>query len=113
MADAAERHLHKFTARLKQARQEAGHSQIYVAQKLGVHRPSISLMETGKRRVAAHELATMAELYNVSVAWLLGGEEQDVHLERAARKLAALDPDDLKRLLTLISALRDSKKSVG
>ena len=97
--------------RLKEARKLAGVSQGHVAEILGLHRPSISEMEAGNRRVSAHELARLAEIYDVEVAWLLGEapdtlDAQDPRLELAARELAKLKPDDLDRLLKLLAAMR-------
>jgi len=97
--------------RLKEARKLAGVSQGHVAKILGLHRPSISEIEAGNRRVSADELARLAEVYDVSVAWLLGeGAEtldaQDPRLQLAARELAKLKPDDLDRLLKLLAAMR-------
>lgn len=105
--------------RLKEARKLAGISQASVARLLGLHRPSISEIEAGNRRVSAHELARLAEIYDVSVAWLLGEtsdtlDAQDPRLELAARELAKLKPDDLDRLLRLLAAMRsDSTPSAG
>jgi transcriptional regulator with XRE-family HTH domain len=97
--------------RLKEARKLAGVSQGHVAKILGLHRPSISEMEAGNRRVSAYELARLAEIYDVDVAWLLGEapetlDAQDPRLELAARELAKLKPDDLDRLLKLLAAMR-------
>jgi transcriptional regulator with XRE-family HTH domain len=98
-------------ARLKGARKLAGLSQGHVAKILGLHRPSVSEMEAGNRRVSADELARLAEIYDVSVAWLLGEapetlDAQDPRLELAARELTKLKPDDLDRLLKLLAAMR-------
>lgn len=97
--------------RLKEARRLAGLSQGQVAKILGLHRPSVSEMEAGNRRVSATELARLAEIYDVSVAWLLGEapytlDAQDPRLELAARELTKLKPDDLDRLLKLLAAMR-------
>jgi transcriptional regulator with XRE-family HTH domain len=97
--------------RLKVARKLAGLSQGQVAKMLGLHRPSVSEMEAGNRRVAADELARLAEIYDVGVAWLLGEaaetlDAQDPRLELAARELTKLKPDDLDRLLKLLAAMR-------
>jgi transcriptional regulator with XRE-family HTH domain len=97
--------------RLKEARKLAGVSQGYVATILGLHRPSISEIEAGNRRVSADELVRLAEIYDVSVAWLLGEtpdilNAQDPRLELAARELTKLKPDDLDRLLRLLAAMR-------
>ena len=97
--------------RLKEARKLAGLSQGHVAQILGLHRPSVSEIEAGNRRVSAEELARLANIYDVGVAWLLGEvpdtlDAQDPRLELAARELTKLKPDDLERLLKLLAAMR-------
>ena len=105
--------------RLKEARKLAGLSQGQVARMLGLHRPSVSEMEAANRRVSADELARLAEIYDVSVAWLLGEapetlDVQDPRLELAARELSKLKPDDLDNLLKLLAAMRgDSKTTAG
>jgi transcriptional regulator with XRE-family HTH domain len=105
--------------RLKQARKLAGLSQGHVAKMLGLHRPSVTEMESGNRRVSADELARLAEIYDVSVAWLLGEapetiDTKDPRLELAARELSKLKSDDLDRLLKLLAAMRsDSSPSGG
>ena len=86
--------------RLKEARKLAGLSQGHVAKMLVLHRPSVSEMEAGNRRVSADEVARLAEIYDVSVAWLLGEapetlDAQDPRVELAARELSKLKPDDL------------------
>ena len=104
--------------RLKEARKLAGLSQSHIAKMLGLHRPSISEMEAGNRRVSADELARLAETYDVSVAWLLGEapetlDAQDPRLELAARELSKLKPDDLERLLKLLAAMRSDSTANG
>lgn len=54
------------------ARERAGLSQGAVARRLGMHRPSITWIESGERNVLAVELVVFARLYGVSVLWLLG-----------------------------------------
>lgn len=98
--------------RLREARKLAGLSQGQVAKMLGLHRPSVSEMESANRRVSADEAAKLSEIYDVSVAWLLGDSPEtlnsnDPRLELAARELAKLKPEDLKSLLRLLAALRD------
>src|SRR6478752_3810264 len=90
--------------RLKEARKLAGLSQGHVDKMLGLHRPSVSEMEAGNRRVSADELARLAGIYDVNVTWLLGEAPetlnvQDPRLELAARELSKLKPEDLERLL--------------
>ena len=104
--------------RLKEARKLAGLSQGHVAKMLGLHRPSVTEMEAGNRRVSADELARLAEIYDVSVVWLLGEapetlDAQDPRLELAARELAKLKPDDLEHLLRLLAAMRSDSTATG
>ena len=104
--------------RLREARKLAGLSQGHVAKLLGLHRPSVSEIEAGNRRVSADELAKLVEVYDVSVAWLLGEapdtiDAQDPRLELAARELSKLKPDDLERLLKLLAAMRSDSTANG
>jgi transcriptional regulator with XRE-family HTH domain len=114
--DSAKRPL--IAGRLREARKLAGLSQGHVANILGLHRPSVSEMEAGNRRVSADELARLGEIYDVSVAWLLGEtsdtlDAQDPRLQLAARELTKLKPDDLERLLKLLAAMRSDSEVNG
>jgi transcriptional regulator with XRE-family HTH domain len=98
-------------ARLRVAREQAGLSQGQVAKLLGVHRPTVSEMEAGRRRVQADELAQLAKIYRVSVSWLAeeSGGDEDVDVARvqlAARELSKLKKDDFDRVLKLLVSLR-------
>ena len=102
--------------RLKEARKLAGISQGNVAKFLGLHRPAISEIEAGNRRVSAEELARLAKIYDVGVPWLLGEvpdtlDAQDPRLELAARELSKLKLDDLNRLLRLLASMRSDSTS--
>ncbi|MFN3166413.1 MAG: helix-turn-helix domain-containing protein [Phycisphaeraceae bacterium] len=97
--------------RIALARQQAGLSQGQVAKLLEVHRPTISEMESGRRRVAAEELAQLASIYGVDVTWLTTGSEGGESEERislAARELSKLKPDDLDRVMALLKTLKQT-----
>jgi transcriptional regulator with XRE-family HTH domain len=99
--------------RLREARKVAGLSQGQVAKLLAMHRPTISEIEAGNRRISAEELTKFAETYDVTVSWLLGEsaeqlETDDPRLQLAARELGKLKPDDLDRLLRLLASMRNS-----
>lgn len=109
-ANSSEEQRRLIGSRLRAARDQAGLSQGQVARLLGKHRPSISEAEAGNRGVPAEELADLARLYGVSSAWLTGEDRQDVvsdvRVELAARELAKFKPEDLDRLLHLLTTLR-------
>ncbi len=112
MTDQAPDKRAQLAGRLREARKLAGLSQGQVAKLLGLHRPSVSEMEAGNRRVSSEELFQLAGLYDVSVAWLVGEaadtlDAADPKLQLAARELSKLKPEDLERLLKLLAAMRD------
>jgi transcriptional regulator with XRE-family HTH domain len=99
--------------RLRLAREQAGLSQAQVAKLLDLHRPTISEIEAGRRKVSAEEIAAFAKLYDVSVDWLanatssLDAKHAD-RIQLAARELSKLKPDDVNAVLTLLRTLRKS-----
>lgn len=102
-------------SRIREARRMSGLSQGQVAKMLGLQRPSVTEIESGNRAVAAEELAKIAEIFDVSVSWLLGEgasqlDAQDDRLQLAARELQKLKPQDLNRLLTILASMRDQEK---
>ena len=101
-------------SRLRLSREMAGLSQSQVARNLNWHRPTVSEIEAGRRRVSAEELTTLAEMYGVSATWVLGEEDKDTSLaddrvKLAARELSNLRKRDLDQILQLIQALRASR----
>ena len=96
--------------RLKLAREQSGLSQGQVAKKLGMHRPTISEIEAGRRTVSAEELREFSKLYEVSVDWLLSersdSPEDDAKVQLAARGLATLRPDDLDTVLRVLKTIK-------
>jgi transcriptional regulator with XRE-family HTH domain len=110
MSDDAERRA-VIAERIRVARKQAGLSQGQVAKLMSLHRPSVSEIEAGNRRVSADELKKLAELLDVSVAWLVGDapetvESDDPRVQLAARELKKLKPKDLDRLLRLLASMR-------
>jgi len=115
MSDDQFEHRASVADRIREARKLAGLSQRQVADMLGLHRPSVSEIEAGNRRVTSDELAKLAEIFDVSVAWLLGqapdelsGDDPRVRL--AARELSKLKPEDLDRLLRLLAKMRSGAR---
>lgn len=100
--------------RLRLAREMSGLSQGQVAKLLGLHRPTISEIEAGRRKVSSDELAKLSEIYKVSISWLTQVRDeitdtQQERVELAARELSKLKPEDLDRVLKLLAALRQNE----
>lgn len=88
--------------RLKQARDYLGLSQDEVAQRAGLKRAAISLIESGQRRVEALELKKLAKIYGRTLNELTGEEGNDPtqselvdHLARKAEKLSEKSQEEL------------------
>lgn len=97
--------------RLREARALAGLSQGQVAKKLGMHRPTISEIEAGRRKVSAAEIRSFSELYGVANEWLLTGRTSsssyDQKVKAAAREFSRMSEEDIDRLLKIIGQMRE------
>lgn len=105
-------------SRLAIAREQAGLTQAQVARLLGMHRPTVSEIEAGRRSVAAQELVQFADAYHVDLDWLAGRDEMEVNklrdeLTLAARKAGNLKPDDLEKVISLLTSLRRKGSAHG
>jgi len=101
--------------RLREARRLSGLSQGQVALRMKLHRPTISEIEAGNRRISVDELKQFAQLYDVSLAYLTAETPDalslnDPQLELAARELKKLSPESLEKLLHALAALRSDPK---
>jgi transcriptional regulator with XRE-family HTH domain len=118
VSDKEEQRRSAIAERIREARKQAGLSQGQVAKLMDLHRPSVSEIEAGNRRVSAEELMKLAELFDVSVAWLVGDapesvETNDPRVQLAARELKKLKPEDLERLLRLLASMREADSGGG
>lgn len=97
--------------RVRLAREMAGLTQAQAAKLLGLHRPSVSEMEAGRRKISAHELSRLGEIYAVSTSWLVSdvspdADPLDERIHLAARQLANFNDKDLDRLMGILRAIR-------
>ncbi len=116
MSDLDRRKL--IASRIKEARRLSGLSQGQVAKKLEMHRPTISEIEAGNRRVGATELAQFAEVFEVSISYLMGeGPDEmnpaDPKLQLAARELSKLSPDALNSLMRALAVFQRDDETKG
>ena len=100
----------KIAERVREARELSGLSQGQAAKLLGIHRPTISEIEAGRRNVKADEIITFANLYGVEVSWLMDGEIEKEKINKnilaAARELSSMKQKDLDVLLNTIKMIK-------
>jgi transcriptional regulator with XRE-family HTH domain len=96
--------------RLRAAREASGLSQGQTAQKMNMHRPTVTEIEAGRRKVSAQEVEKFAELYGVTAEWIVTGHADengsDARLVIAARELSKMNEKDLDRLMKMLKMFR-------
>ena len=60
---------------LREIRKKKGYSQLKVAMDLNISREALSYYETGKRSPDVNMLITMSRYFNVSIDYLITGED--------------------------------------
>jgi transcriptional regulator with XRE-family HTH domain len=96
--------------RLRLAREQSGLSQGQAAKLMNLHRPTISEIEAGRRKVSTEEISAFARHYGVTVSWLLNEvEESDPIVELAARELSKLKKEDLNKFLRILRSMKGRK----
>lgn len=109
--------------RLKEARENAGYKQIDAAKKLGISNGTLSGYERSYRDPDTDILNKMADLYEVSVDWLLGKSDKpnqteeeefqafinDPELERWYRELPKSKEEDLRRLRKIWQIIKEKE----
>ena len=91
--------------RFKIARENANLSQKSAAISIGVKAPSMSAWENGSARPTIENLVAMAELYGVTVDYLLGIDPSDI---QETKKEPAVSDDELRsNIVSRIRSLSD------
>lgn len=103
--------------RFRECREASGLTQKYVALTLGVKGPSVSNWESGKTTPTTENIAALAKLYNVSVDYLLGRDEEQPQAapkystdQRKEIVLKKLEKKSLAQLEAILVALGDDGK---
>lgn len=78
-----------FSVKLKEIRKEHGLTQIDLAKKLGVASGTVGNWESGKREPDYERISQIADLFNVSVDWLLGSTRREIQRIPVYGKVAA------------------------
>lgn len=100
-SEIAERGRNMISKRLRQIRVEHKMTQQNIADVLGVDRTTYTFYETGVSKPSLVTLAKLADIYNVTVGYLLGVEENNPALKRMPEdygvdcKLESNDPISL------------------
>lgn len=104
-------------ARLRKAREYLGLSQDEVARVVGLPRPAVSLIESGRRKVEAFELKKLAALYQRPPADFTGDVQAEAtgagtlhYLARTAAKLTSADQAELVRFAEFLNAKRAQER---
>jgi transcriptional regulator with XRE-family HTH domain len=63
--------------RLRELREKYGYTQDYVAEAINISRITYVRYENNMRNVRGQELKALADLYHVSVDYILGGDEEN------------------------------------
>ena len=97
--------------RIRLARKSAGITQEQVAGTLKLHRVSVTGIEAGRRKLFATYLLPLANMFGVSVSWIVGETDPETSLAEdrvnlAARGLATFSDEDLDRLWWVIRGMR-------
>lgn len=79
----------KLSEKILHCRKKLGCSQEALAEKLGVSRQAVSKWETGESEPEIGKLRRMAEIFHVSVDWLLSEEEPQTEQPRTSPEEAA------------------------
>ena len=73
--------MNKYGLRLKELREQHGYTQETLADKLNTSRSRIGMYEQGKRQPDFEMQEAIADLFNVSLDYLFGREEDTVFIE--------------------------------
>lgn len=99
--------------RLREARENAGLSLRQAAARLNLNQSFLLELEDGLREPRSEDMSRFADLYKVALAWLSaegsqgGQSEEDV--KYAARELARMKPNDLQRVLEVLTSTPTTK----
>ncbi|WP_281659095.1 helix-turn-helix transcriptional regulator [Halobacillus sp. Cin3] len=109
--------------RLKEARNRAGYKQIEAAKRIGISNGTLSGYEREYRDPDTETLEKMAEVYDVSIDWLLGrsnkpglSEDEEFQafannpeLQRFYEELPKSDEEDLEKLRAMWEIIKKKK----
>lgn len=84
----------KFSERLKELRKSKGYTQEFLAKKIGVTPGSIGLYEQDRREPDNDTLVILAEVFGVSIDYLLGLDEHPIPISHYGGQNNSITFDD-------------------
>lgn len=99
--------------RLKQLREKFGYTQEYVAEYLGVSRPTYTRYESEDRELSIESLKKLASLYKTTVDYIVGNDDDTPNYILAAHRkdgVEELPEEAQKQLDDYIEYLRSKYK---
>lgn len=100
--------------RLKKARIALNLSQEFVAKEMHLSRPTVSAIESGRRKVTAEELNRFSKLYGISTDELLNGKTSETPaVSMFTRTFSELDEQDQQEILNLINFKKRYKEHLN
>ena len=100
--------MQAFAVRMVKARSNAKITQAFVAEKLDVTSQAVSLWERGENTPDISKLAELAELYGVTLDWLLTGKEPSKDVIKVTENLSDRLFDE-KKMYTYIKSYATAK----
>ena len=104
-------------ARIKEARELEGLTQLELAERLHYKSPTaISLIEAGERRIQISDLEVVARTLHRTVGYFINGSKESASqpsVQIALRADKQLDQEDINRIESFIDALKISKGNDG
>lgn len=104
----------KLSEQISLLRTKRGWTQQKLADELQVSKQSISYWETGRKAPKMKKIEEMAQLFNVSVSYILDGETKQTHSNTAETIAAHLDgelsEEELKKVLEYVDFLKHQNK---
>lgn len=106
----------KLGERLQEERKYRGYSQQEIADYLGISRSSVSLIESGERKIDSIELQNLADFYNTTIDKLVNdspNDSQNDDISLIARKAENLSEEDREEVLKFAEFLNSQNTEVG
>ena len=100
--------MESFASRMVKERSNANMTQVFVAEKLDVTSQAVSLWERGENAPDISKLAELAQLYGVTIDWLLTGKEPAADVIKVTKNMSDRLFDE-KKMYTYIKSYATAK----